>query len=315
MSLPGFALPALVGLLVVAIATAAAVLGHFAYVAWVRRRFPPAPARVAWNGGALRVERRGNGSPVILVHGMNGTAYDFPAELLEDLARDHALWAPGRPGHGGSTRGPGALDLAANAAAVRAVLEAAGDERAVLVGHSYGAAVVLRAALDAPQRVAGIVLITPCTVVDARNRGYAELPVPPGFARRLALWAGTVPVGLWVSRRTRREAWHPAPAPGGFTYSRAWALSPAQLEAALENFHTLAGDLAALAAELPHLAVPVTVLAGADDVVTPWRAHTEWLPRVLPAATLMVLDGAGHWLVRQHPERVAAAVRALRERA
>jgi pimeloyl-ACP methyl ester carboxylesterase len=302
---------ALLGALTASLAAlaGAAVLFHLAYTAWVRRRFPTPDAAVAWGGGALRLVRRGAGPPVLLVHGMNGTAHDFPDALLDDLARDHTVLALNRPGHGDSARGTRTLDLATNADALRAALGAARGERTVLVGHSYGAAVALRAALDAPESVAGVVLLTPCTVVDARNRAYAELPVPPGFARRFALWVGTVPVGLWVSRRTRREAWHPAPAPPGFPYSRAWALVPAQLEAALENFHTLPADLAALAAELPRLAAPVTVLAGDRDVITPWRTHAEWLPRAVPHATVRVIEGTGHWLMRQRPDLVAAAVR------
>jgi magnesium chelatase accessory protein len=200
-----------------------------------------------------------------------------------------------------------------NARAVVAALESL-HEPAVLVGHSYGAAVVLRAALHAPTRVRGIVLVTPCTIVDERNRVYAELPVPPGFARRWALWTGTVPVGLWISRRTRTEAWHPATPPRGFPPSRLLALVPSQLDAALENFHTLAPDLGALAADLPRLAAPVVVLAGTEDVVTPPATHVDWLAVPLPAATLRPVNGTGHWLMRQRPELVAEAVREVEVR-
>ena len=287
-----------------------AVLAHVAYAAFVRRRFPPPGSRVAFGGGELRVLERGRGPAVLLVHGMNGTAHDFPDELIGDLARDHTVLAMNRPGHGGSPRGEGALDLDLNARAALAVIASRGG-RAVVVGHSYGGAVALRAAELSPGRVAGLVLVTPCTVVDERNRRHAELPVPPGFARRLALWVGTVPVGLAFTRRTRREAWHPAPPPAGFPFSRAWALVPAQLEAALENFHTLPWDLATLAAELPRLGTPLVVLAGEDDVITPWRAHAAWLPNAVPGARLEVLPGTGHWLMRQRPDAVAAAVRAM----
>jgi pimeloyl-ACP methyl ester carboxylesterase len=182
------------------------------------------------------------------------------------------------------------------------------------VGHSYGAAVVLRAALDAPGSVAGVVLLSPCTIVDDRNRRHVELPVPPGIARRVALWLGTLPVGLLLSRRTRRDAWHPAEPPAAFTFSRAWALVPPQIEAALENFHTLPADFAALAADAPRLAPPLAVLVGASDIITPWITHADWLPRAVPGATLQVLDGVGHWLPRQRPELVADAVRRLSAR-
>ncbi|HTR97540.1 MAG TPA: alpha/beta fold hydrolase [Candidatus Acidoferrales bacterium] len=290
----------------------APVLIHVVYAASVRRRFPPRGVQVTAGDASLRVVTRGTGPAVLLVHGMNGTAQDFPDALLDDLARDHTVLALDRPGHGGSSRGRGALDLDANARAVLAVIAARGGGRAIVVGHSYGGAVALRSAELEPARVAGLVLLTPCTVVDDRNRRYTGLPLPPGFARRVALWAATLPVGLVTTRRTRREAWHPVAPRGDLTFSRAWALVPSQTEAALENFHTLAPDLAALAADLPRIAAPVVVLAGEQDLITPWRAHAAWLPGAIAGAALDVRPGAGHWLVRQQPEAVAAAVRGVR---
>lgn len=287
----------------------ALVLLHLGWRAWVRRRFPVHGVRVAFEGGWLRVVRKGRGRPVLLVHGMNGVAEDFPAALLDALAREHAVAALDRPAHGGSTRSRGALDLAANARAVLAALATCPEGHAVLVGHSYGAAVVLRAALDAPPgRVAGVVLLSPCTRVDARNERYVNLAIPPGRRRRLALWTLTLPVALFTVRGTRRDAWHPTPPPPGWSASRAWALVPSQLEAALENFATLPADLGRLAAELPGLAATLEVLVGDGDLVTPASVHAGWLPQAVPGATLRVLHGTGHWLPRERVDDVVAAV-------
>jgi pimeloyl-ACP methyl ester carboxylesterase len=288
---------------------------HKGYASWVWRAFPPTGERLPFEGGSLRVARRGHGPGVVLVHGMNGTAHDFPDELLDDLARDHTVLALDRPGHAGSTRTRAALDLDANARAVRAVLATLGGERAVLVGHSYGAAIALRVALDQPERVAGVVLLAPCTQVDNRNRAYTRLPIGPGPLRRALIWLAAVPVGAVTVRRARRDAWHPEPVPAGPFFSRAHALVPGQVEAALENFHTLPEDLARLFEDLPRLAPPLAVLAGAEDLVTPWRIHAAWLPARVPGATLRVLDRVGHWLPRQRPGEVANAVRALGVRA
>lgn len=316
--MPSVPIPGVVPLLAIVFGAglalaAAGVAANAAYTAWVRRRFPARGERVPFAGATLHVVRRGTGPPVLLVHGMNGTAHEFPDALLDDLARDHAVLALDRPGHGGSGRGDGPLDLAANARAVLAVLATVAGP-ATLVGYSYGAAVALRAALDAPERVARVVVLSPCTVVDARNRAYTDLPLPPGRARALALRIGTLPVGLVLARFTRRDAWHPLEPPRGFDAVRAWAFVPSQLEAALENFHTLAPDLAALARDLPRLAPPLAVLVGRDDRVTPAAAHAEWLPRVVRGATLRTFEGVGHWLPRQRPADVAAAVREVEAR-
>jgi pimeloyl-ACP methyl ester carboxylesterase len=284
---------------------------HLIYVRYVRRRFPAHGVRVAFGNGWLRVVERGAGPAVVLVHGMNGSAHDFPDALIEDLARDHRVLALDRPGHAGSSRGDGALDLSANARAVLAVMDAFGIDHAVLVGHSYGAAISLRAALDAPRRVSGVLLLAPCTVVDERNRAHTRLPLPPGILRRAALWLFTLPVGIPSAVRTRREAWYPASPPSGPFFSRAHGLVPSQVNAAFENFHTLPRDLEQLAQDLPGLAMPLRVLAGSEDLVTPWRLHAAWIPNTVHGARLDVLEHTGHWLPRQEPGLVAAAVRSL----
>lgn len=287
----------------------ALVLVHLAYAVGVRLRFPAPGGRIPFEGASLRVTRRGTGPAVLFVHGMNGSVEDFPEPLYEALARDHTVLALDRPGHGGSPRSRGPLDLDANARAVRAALGSAGDGPALLVGHSYGAAVALRAALDEPRRVAGVVLLAPCTRVDARNERYVRIPVPPGLLRRLLLWILTLPVGVFTVPGTRRDAWHPSPVPHGWFASRSRALVPSQLEAALENFATLPADLDRLAADLPRLATRLVVLAGDGDLVTPWRVHSAWLPSAVPGATLRVLEGTGHWLARERVDDVVAAVR------
>ncbi len=281
---------------------------HSLYAAHVVRTFPPAPPL---SPGGPRGTRRGSGPVVAFVHGMNGMHADFPDALLDDLARDHTVLAIDRPGHAASPRGP-ALDLGANARAVLSALPA--GAHAVLVGHSYGAPVVLRAALDDPDRVAAVVLLTPCLAVDDRNVRYVRFPLA-GIARRAALEVFTLPGGWFVTPRTRREAWSPAPAPPGRTASRAWALVPAQLDAALENFRTFRADLARLLADLPRLRAPLAVLVGADDGITPWRTHAAWLPGIVPTTKLHVLEGVGHWLPRTNTAEVAALVRELSPRA
>ena len=113
----------------------------------------------------------------VLLHGANGTWNDFPPELIDDLARDHTVIAVDRPGHGWSEAPRGPLGLAENAAALLAILRGRRLASATLVGHSYGAAVALRAALDAPDLVSHVVAVCPCTVIDGRNARYVTAPL------------------------------------------------------------------------------------------------------------------------------------------
>lgn len=110
--------------------------------------------------------RRQEHQPVVLLHGLTATRryVVMGSSLLE--RGGHRVIAYDARGHGRSSPAPDPAaytypDLAAD---LGAVLDAAGLDRAVLAGASMGAHTLLRFALDHPERVAGLVVITPAYV-------------------------------------------------------------------------------------------------------------------------------------------------------
>ena len=281
---------------------------HAAYGSWVRRSHPARGEHLTHAGVRLHYVKSGSGPAVVLVHGANGTSSDFPPELIADLARDHTVIVLDRPGHGWSQAPQGPLGLEQNAATVLALVRELAVQPATIVGHSYGAAVALRAALDAPDLVRHVVAVCPCTALDERNARYRSLPFmsgPVGAALLRFFALAMVPFG-WA---LRADAWYPAPAPRGWGSSRVFAYIPSQMHTAVRNFHALQGDVAWLEQRLPGLKVPLTVVAGAQDLVTPPDRHVDWLRRAVPSARIQIVPRAGHWLPRLIPEFVSAAVR------
>lgn len=116
---------------------------------------------VAGPAGLLHVVEAGQGAPtVVLVHGLAGTASWWDATVAHLATARHVV-AYDLRGHGGSAPpADGTYDLAAQVRDLAAVVEARAPGRVVLVGHSFGATVVL-AALTAlgPRRIAGVVLV------------------------------------------------------------------------------------------------------------------------------------------------------------
>lgn len=284
---------------------------HAAYEAWVRRRFPRVGEFLEHEGVPIHHARVGSGPPVVLVHGANGTWNDFPPELIADLARDHTVILLDRPGHGWSGAPPGPLGLAENAAALLALMRAHGIAGATLVGHSYGAAVAMRAALEAPELVHHVVAVTPCTAIDPRNIRYARAPLVGEPLGRLLFQYVSLAL-LPFALPLRADAWHPDPAPPGWGASRAFAYVPSQMHASARNFRPLVEDMEWLAARLPRLSARLTVLAGADDRVTPPARHVDWLRRAVPSARIEVLPVVGHWLLKLRHHHVAYVVRSAR---
>jgi pimeloyl-ACP methyl ester carboxylesterase len=200
------------------------------------------------------------GGALVLVHGVIvSSRYLVP--LAAELARDRHVLVPDLPGYGLSDGRPG--DLPALADAVVAAARALGRDRVALVGNSFGAQVVVEAALRHPRLVERLVLI-------GADRG-------PGGAHPRA------PVRALAAQRARRAPLRPArhgPRPR--------RPRPRRRDAAAA--HHLADHLEA---KLPHVGQPTLVIRGGRDRVVPdaW-AHT--LTRLLPDARLALLPGYAH---------------------
>ena len=109
------------------------------------------------------VTEAGEGTPVVLLHGLTATnRYVVMGSKALERA-DHRVIAYDARGHGASDPAPSAdayryEDLLGD---LVGVLDERGVDRAVLAGASMGAHTILRLALEQPERVAGLVLITP----------------------------------------------------------------------------------------------------------------------------------------------------------
>ena len=114
------------------------------------------------DGRSLRVGRAGpaTGVPVVLIHGFAGDINNwlFNIDAVSAIA---PLIAVDLPGHGGSSKDVGDGSLETLADSIGGALAALGVTRAHFVGHSLGAAVAARLAVDHPPLVASLTLIAP----------------------------------------------------------------------------------------------------------------------------------------------------------
>jgi pimeloyl-ACP methyl ester carboxylesterase len=128
------------------------------------------------DGASLSGEVAGEGTPVVLLHGLTATRR-YVVMGSKTLERDgHRVIAYDARAHGRSSpaSSPGDYGYGALASDLRAVLDAAGVERAVLAGASMGAHTLLRFALEHPDRAAGLVVATPAFDPDDHDAGRLE---------------------------------------------------------------------------------------------------------------------------------------------
>jgi pimeloyl-ACP methyl ester carboxylesterase len=261
--------------------------------------------------GRLRVHLTGGdaGEAVVAVHGVGATGRQF-RRLAEALARRGVRTvAPDRPGAGGST--PGDPALRAQAGAVLHAADALAGGPAVWVGHSWGAAVALQAALLRPDRVRALVLVAPALVP-------APLPLP----LRLAVSAP----GGWAVRGILRVAGRPLvrQAMRSVYGGRPELVDEASLAEELEGWsgqafpavaataRVMESELAALGPRLTGLdpSLPVHVVLGAHDPLTAGAAG-EALRTLLPRAGVAVLPDCGHVLHVTEADELAGRIAAV----
>lgn len=119
-----------------------------------------APIEVPVAGGTLAAFqlRSGPGPTIVAVHGITANSQAWRA-AARALPPDAGLLAVDLRGRGKSNGLPGPYGLAAHAGDVLAVLDHLGLDRAVLAGHSLGAYIVARVAVEHPDRIAALVLV------------------------------------------------------------------------------------------------------------------------------------------------------------
>lgn len=240
---------------------------------------------------------------VLLLHGQPGGAADWDGVVAGMNGRADAL-AVVRPGWDGATR---ARDLAGNAEAALAALDERGAARAVVVGHSLGAAVAAWLAATAPERVAGLVLAAPAANLAALYTldRWTAAPVAGEVAAAAVL--GGLGLALTVAPVRRRFARASRLDEGYLRMAASVVRRPASWRAYAAEQRALVRGLPELERRLGSIIAPTTIIAGAQDRVVPARA-TLRLSRQIPGASLRHSATAGHLVPQRDPGAVVDAI-------
>lgn len=126
--------------------------------------------------------------PVVFVHGFACAHTDWDAQVAH-LAPRHRMAAVDLRGHGASPGDAMDCSVERNGADVAAVMRALDLPPAVLVGHSMGCRVVIEAALQAPERTAGIILVDGSQFAAGMGQTLQDMfATQAGFATVTGTW-------------------------------------------------------------------------------------------------------------------------------
>jgi pimeloyl-ACP methyl ester carboxylesterase len=226
---------------------------------------------------------------IVLLHALGCTAYLTWFGVLGELSQTHRVVALDLRWHGRGIRSP-RFRISECADDVAGVLDALGIPRAAVGGHSLGGAVALTLALERPGRVAGLVLVAT----------GARLRVAP---EALALSAS--PEGLALAARAMADR---SFGPGASEAVReARAREIAATPRGLLHSDLAACDAFDVMARVGELRLPALVVCGTDDRLTPPK-YAAFLAERIAGARLVLVPGAGHLVMLERPDEVAAAL-------
>jgi 2-succinyl-6-hydroxy-2,4-cyclohexadiene-1-carboxylate synthase len=245
-------------------------------------------------GATLTGETSGEGTPLVLLHGMAGERHDWN-RLLAALPPDYPTLRYDLRGFGQSTAQQG-LPYS-HSDDLLALLDARGIERAPVLGLSMGGGVALNFALNHPDRVSHLILISPAMVGWEWSDEWK------------ALWRGVSHAARAGDMALARERWFQHPM---FAAVRRTDAAD-ELRHAIGAYHGRQWILDTQRDELPDperlhtLAAPTLLLTGEEDFGD-LRLIADVIEGAAPGVKRIDYEGAGHMLHLERPADVATAI-------
>lgn len=272
--------------------------------------YPPEGQFVTVEGVRLHAIVSGSGPDLVLIHGSMASVRDFSFALIPALAGRYRIFAIDRPGNGWSDSAPGGESIHVQARLIRKAAAALGADRPLVMGHSYGGAVALAWAVDAPQTLAGLI-----TVSAPSHPWMTGLPLFYRLtAHPLTRWFAIPLITAWtpdsVIETGISGVFAPQTMPDGYLvhFGPRMSLRAAPLAQNARQRARLLDEISALVPAYPHLALPLEQVHGTADTTVSSQIHARQLVADVPGAHLAELPGIGH---APHQTEMAAVIAAI----
>ena len=248
-------------------------------------------------------------TPLVLLHGFTGDSSTW-RDVAAILGRERRVLAVDLPGHGRSGLA-GAESVAAAAEAVNAAVAKDGaatdTERYHLAGYSMGGRIALRLALDHPERVRSLTLISTSAGIREASQRSGRVAADERLAVRIETEPLSVFVDEWMAQPLFATLSRLDPARLAAARAQRLQCSPQGLAAALRGLG--AGAMAPMWRELGALDLPVLVVAGELD--KKYAALACEMSEAITGAQLALIGSAGHAVGAEAPKALALRIDAF----
>ncbi len=239
----------------------------------------------------------GEGPTLVLLHGV-GLSHSIWNPVVRELVPKFRVLAPDLRGHGKSPTPEGStFSFAELEGDVLRLLDTKRVDSAYLVGHSGGALLALRLALDHPQRVRGLVMISGAAYTDSHTRAISqrwtdtyEKDGADAFGLRLLkdlYYPDWIEAHLDFADQVRAAVRHQ-----DFGPAKRWSQAMSKFDEK---------------ARVPTITIPTLIVQAMDDQVVD-ASHGRILRQSIPGAQIRILAETGHMVPLERPKETAEAI-------
>jgi pimeloyl-ACP methyl ester carboxylesterase len=291
------------------LATTAVVNGQLARKA--QRDNPPKGKFIEIDGVRLHYVERGEGQPLVLLHGNGSMIEDFESSGLIDLAaKNYKVIVFDRPGFGHSLRPRNVVwTPEAQADLFKKALDRLSVHRAIVLGHSSGASVAVALAIRHPSFVEALVLASGYYFPTARaDVAASSVSAIPGLGDIISYTVSPILSRLmWPA--ILRKLFGPRSVPEKFVgFPREMAVRPSQMRAGAAEAALMVPAAFASSKAYCELRMPTVILAGEDDRLIDINEQSARLHDEVKQSKLHRIAGAGHMVQQSATPDLMAAI-------
>jgi pimeloyl-ACP methyl ester carboxylesterase len=254
------------------------------------------------NNHSVHYTKQGSGRPIILVHGFAGSTYTW-RKLIPLLSDRYTVYTLDLLGFGLSDKpGDGPYDLKSQGSFVLRFMDALRISSATLVGHSMGGVVVAYAAMEEPEMVDSLILVSP----GFYGRGA------PAFLRYLFFPLNRIMARQFYTKRVRAQSLARS------FYNKSLLsdelinayLLPTKTPGAIEALERMMTTVTTQTYEgvAEYIAQPTLIIWGEMDQAN-LPADGERLKREIKKSSLLYIPACGHYVQEEKPEELAQAIK------
>ncbi|WP_239625146.1 alpha/beta hydrolase [Bradyrhizobium sp. I71] len=276
-----------------------------------QRDNPPQGRFIEVNGVRLHYVERGKGRPLVLFHGNGSMIQDFESSGLIDLAEEsYRVIVFDRPGFGHSLRPRNAVwTPEAQADLFKEALAHLGVQRAIVLGHSWGASVAVALAIRHPSLVEALVLASGYYFPTARTDAAASFPSAiPGLGDVISHTVSPI-FGRLMWPVMLRKLFGPREVPEKFAdFPKEMAVRPAQMHASAAEAALMVPAAFVAAKTYSELKMPTIIIGGEDDRLIDIDKQSVRLHGEIKQSKLHRIAGVGHMIHQSATPDLMAAI-------